>query len=153
MIRQMATVNRTSREHIPLRRAARALTMRMSRAYEADMTKQHYTGSCQCGSVAYEVEADLDQTFICNCSRCQRIGAVLTFVPKTDFHLTQDGPVTEYLFNKQVVHHRFCPTCGIESYALGKGPDGVEMVAVNVNCLAGIDPRALDSKRVNGASA
>lgn len=116
------------------------------------MVKQHYSGGCQCGAVAYEVEADLDQTFTCNCSRCKRLALVLAFVPAADFRLTRDGPVTEYLFNKQVIHHRFCPVCGVESYALGKGPDGADMVAVNVNCLEGVDPRALDSKAVNGAA-
>ncbi len=117
------------------------------------MARQHYTGGCQCGSISYEVQADLDQTITCNCSRCQRLGAVLAFVPRADFHLVKDGPVTEYLFNRMVIQHRFCPTCGIESYALGKGPDGMEMVAINVNCLDGVDPRALSSTAVNGAAA
>ena len=116
------------------------------------MARQLYTGTCQCGSIAYQVQADLDQTMTCNCSRCQRMGFVLTMVPKADFTLTSDGPVTEYLFHRKAIQHRFCPTCGVESYALGKGPDGAEMVAVNVNCLAGVDPRALDSKAMDGAS-
>ncbi|SIQ33929.1 Uncharacterized conserved protein [Paracoccus thiocyanatus] len=116
------------------------------------MARQHYQGSCQCGTIAYEVEADLDQTVTCNCSRCKRLGLVLAFVPRQDFRLTSDGPVTEYLFNRKQIHHRFCPTCGVESYALGKGPDGAEMVAVNVNCLEGVDPRALASQAVDGAS-
>lgn len=116
------------------------------------MTEKRYTGSCQCGAIAYEVTADLDQTVTCNCSRCQRMGFVLAFVPKADFNLTSDGPVTEYLFNRKQIHHRFCPICGVESYALGKGPDGAEIVAVNVNCLQGVDPRKLASKAMDGAS-
>lgn len=115
------------------------------------MSKQRYTGSCQCGSIAYEVEADLDKTFACNCSRCKRLGSVLTFAAPADFQLTSDGPATEYLFNRKMVHHRFCATCGIESYAFGTAPDGTEMVAINVNCLDGVDARALPSKAVNGA--
>ncbi len=117
------------------------------------MPNQHYTGGCQCGAIRYEVEADLDHTFTCNCSRCQKIGAVLTFVPKAQFHLTNDGPVTEYLFHKMIVHHRFCPTCGIEAYAIGKGPDGMDMIAVNANCLDGVDPRKLQSHHMNGAES
>lgn len=117
------------------------------------MPEKHYSGGCQCGAVTYEVEADLDQTFTCNCSRCQRIGAVLTFVPTDQFRLVNDGPVTEYLFHKMIVHHRFCPTCGVESYALGRGPDGMDMVAVNVNCLENVNPRALKSHHINGAES
>ncbi|QFQ86401.1 GFA family protein [Paracoccus kondratievae] len=116
------------------------------------MTRQHYTGGCQCGAISYKVDADLERTFTCNCSRCKRMGFVLTFVSREDFHLVNDGPVTEYLFNRQQIHHRFCPTCGVEAYAFGKGPDGSDVVAVNVNCLDGINPRALASQAVDGAS-
>ena len=115
------------------------------------MSKQHYNGSCQCGAVAFAVDADLDQTIICNCSRCQRLGWVLTFVPKAQFSITKDGPTTEYLFNKEAISHRFCPTCGIETFAFGER-GGQQMVAVNVNCLDGVDPRALQSQAVDGAS-
>ena len=31
------------------------------------MTKRPNTGSCQCGAIAFQVEADLDQTVTCNC--------------------------------------------------------------------------------------
>lgn len=116
------------------------------------MASKHYTGSCQCGAVAFEVEADLDQTMTCNCSRCRRLGAVLSFVRPADFRLTADGETREYLFNKHAISHRFCPTCGIEPFARGIAPDGTEMIAINVNCLDGVDPRALDSKPVDGAS-
>ena len=116
------------------------------------MARQHYTGGCQCGGIAYEVDADLDQTVTCNCSRCRRLGSVLAFVPAADFRLTAEGPATEYLFNHKAIHHLFCPTCGIESYARGKTSDGAEMVAVNVNCLDGVDARALKSQHVDGAS-
>lgn len=117
------------------------------------MAKQRYKGGCQCGAVSYMVNVDLDQTFTCNCSRCQRIGAVLAFAPADDFEFINDGPVTEYLFHKMIIHHRFCPTCGIESYAWGDGPDGFKMVAINANCLEGVDPRQLKSQHIDGASA
>ncbi|WP_444547436.1 GFA family protein, partial [Proteus mirabilis] len=58
------------------------------------MTKRPYTDSCQCGAIAFQVEADLDQTVTCNCSRCRRLGSVLTMVPAADFMLTADGPTT-----------------------------------------------------------
>ena len=115
------------------------------------MATQHYHGSCQCGAVAFEADVDLDNTITCNCSRCQRLGSVLAFAPQDGFTLLRgEDQMTEYLFNKHVVHHLFCKTCGIEGFARGKGPDGKEMVAVNVNCLAGVDPRALQSKHYNG---
>jgi len=46
--------------------------------------------------------------------------------------------------------HRFCAACGIESFAMGRGPDGAEMAAINVRCLDGIDPDSLSVKRIDG---
>ena len=51
--------------------------------------------------------------------------------------LSGEGATTEYQFNKHVIHHLFCSTCGIQSFAHGKGPDGIEMVAINARCLEG----------------
>ena len=79
------------------------------------------------------------------------MGFVLTFVPRDALRLDKDGPTTEYRFNNKAISHRFCPTCGVEPYAFGE-QDGQQMAAINVNCLDGVDARALDSKRVDGAS-
>jgi hypothetical protein len=101
-----------------------------------------YSGGCQCGAVRYNVEASLDQPVTCNCSRCQRLGSVLVFAPRASFVLeTDEASLTEYLFNKHEIRHLFCKTCGIESFAYGKMPDGTPMVAINVNCLDGVEPR------------
>ncbi|ADO41585.1 GFA family protein [Ketogulonicigenium vulgare] len=115
------------------------------------MTTAHYTGSCQCGAIAYTVDADLDSTVTCNCSRCKRLGSVMTFVPASAFHLTKDGPVTSYKFNKLHIEHTFCPTCGIQVYARGDSPDG-PVVAVNCNTMDDVDPRALKSHFYDGAA-
>ena len=42
--------------------------------------------------------------------------------------------------------------CGIESFAYGKRPDGTAIAAINVNCLEGVEPRALQFKHVDGRS-
>lgn len=117
------------------------------------MSISHYEGGCQCGAVQYEVDVDLDQTITCNCSRCQRMGFVLAFTPRASFMLKSgEGSLTEYLFNKKSIRHLFCQTCGVESFAYGQMPDGSQTVAVNVNCLAGVEPRKLPSQHVDGRS-
>ena len=117
------------------------------------MSVEHYTGSCQCGAVAYEVDVDISEPIACNCSRCRRLGSLLAFAPRSAFTLLKgEGATTDYQFNKHAIHHLFCTTCGIESYAVGTGPGGAEMVAVNVNCLDDVDPRALTYKFVDGAA-
>jgi hypothetical protein len=120
------------------------------------MTMQHYKGSCQCGAVTFEADLDLDRTVTCNCSRCQRLGSVLTFTPRDKFQLKSgEDNLTEYRFNKRRIQHLFCKTCGIEGFGYGSMPDGTPMTAVNVNCLEGVEPRelALKSKHHDGRSA
>lgn len=117
------------------------------------MNLTHYTGSCQCGAVSYEVDIDLESTITCNCSRCQRMGFVLAFTPLENFQLNSgEEAVTEYLFNNKAIRHLFCSSCGVESFAYGKMPDGSPTVAINVNCLDGVDPRALNSQPIDGKS-
>ena len=110
------------------------------------------SGSCQCGKVAFAAEVNLDETITCNCSRCQRLGSVLTMAQPGSFRLRQgEEAMTEYRFNSGTIQHLFCATCGIEPFARGAGPEG-PMVMVNVNCLDGVDPRALTSQHYDGAS-
>jgi hypothetical protein len=117
------------------------------------MAEQRYTGGCQCGKVRYEVAADLDRALSCNCSRCSKLGWIISFVPAQKFKLhSGDDAQTDYLFNKHAIHHLFCSTCGIESFARGTGPDGSEMVAVNVRCLDGVDVGELKPMPFDGKS-
>jgi hypothetical protein len=115
------------------------------------MSAQTYTGGCQCGKVRYEVSLELGEVIAWNCSRCGRLGSLLAFAPVQNFKLISgEGETTEYQFNKHVIHHLFCSTCGIQSYAQGKRPDGTAVVAVNARCLDGVEPEELKVKHVNG---
>ncbi|MFG1403870.1 GFA family protein [Xanthobacter sediminis] len=117
------------------------------------MAVQHYFGGCQCGAVRYEVDVDLDRTVTCNCSRCRRLGGIFAFVPKAAFRqVSGEGATTEYLFNTRQIHHLFCSTCGIESFAEGAAPDGTVMVAINARCLDGVDVKTLSPVEHDGAS-
>src|SRR3979490_1617996 len=99
--------------------------------------KKNYRGGCQCGQVRYEVSAEIGEVIACNCSRCGRLGSLLAFTPAENFKLlSRQGAMTEYQFNKHVIHHLFCSTCGIQSFARGKQKE-TEMVAVNARCLDG----------------
>jgi hypothetical protein len=50
------------------------------------------------------------------------------------------------------IHHLFCATCGIQSFARGAAPDGTVMVAINVRCLDGVDVKSLSPIEHDGAS-
>ena len=110
-----------------------------------------YRGACHCGRVRYEVETDLAQVMSCNCSICQKRGALLTFVPAAQFTLLSgEDDLTDYQFNKKIVHHLFCNHCGVGSFARGTGPDGSAMIAVNVRCLDDVDPATLSPLAFDG---
>ncbi len=112
-----------------------------------------YTGGCHCGKVRYEVTTDLGMVISCNCSICSKKGYLLAFVPESAFRLLSGkDATTDYLFNKHVIHHRFCSACGIESYANGTDPKGNAMVAINVRCLDGVEPDALTITKFDGRS-
>ena len=117
------------------------------------MANQTLKGGCHCGAVAYTVEVDAAASMSCNCSICSKLGAVWAFTPKSNCKLTKgEGRAGDYQFNKHVLHHRFCPTCGIESYAEGKGKDGSEQVGINLRCVEGIDVDKLTPKKFDGRS-
>jgi hypothetical protein len=110
-----------------------------------------YDGSCHCGSVRYEVTTDLAQVIACNCSLCSRAGYLLTFVPAAQFKLLQgEESLQDYRFNTHKIEHLFCKNCGVRSFARGKRPDGTEMRAVNVRCLADVDLDTLAITKANG---
>lgn len=110
-----------------------------------------YRGSCHCGQVKFEVEGELTQVMDCNCSICSRKGALMWFVPRDKFKLlTPEEDLGTYTFNKHVIKHRFCPNCGIHPFGEGSDPAGMQMAAVNVRCLEGVDFTALPVKHFDG---
>jgi hypothetical protein len=112
-----------------------------------------YPVGCHCGKVRFEVEADLGQVMACNCSICVKNGLLLTFVDDDRFKLVSgERELADYQFNKKAIHHLFCRSCGVESFARGTAPDGREMVAINVRCLDTIDIGALETTPFDGKS-
>lgn len=111
-----------------------------------------YQGSCHCGAVAFEVEGEIDGALACNCSMCRRKGSLLWFVARDQLRLrTPDEAAATYTFNKHVIKHRFCPTCGIHPYGEGVDPKGNAMAAINLRCVDGVDLDQVPVQHYNGA--
>lgn len=110
-------------------------------------------GSCHCGKIAFEVEGELTGAMACNCSICQRKGSLLWFVPRTQLRLlTPQSDMSTYTFNKHVIKHHFCPTCGMHPFGEGTDPKGNAMAAVNIRCLEDIDLAAVPVQQFDGRS-
>ena len=115
--------------------------------------KRTYTGGCQCGNVTFSADLVLGELVTCNCSRCRRVGHLLTYLPASDFRLEVGAAgLSEYRFHTERIAHSFCPVCGIQPFAAGTAPDGTPSIALNARCIDGVDIDALPLKRCNGAA-
>jgi hypothetical protein len=104
-----------------------------------------YAGGCHCGRVRYEVTTELTNVIACNCSICTKRGALWAFTGADQFVLQSGADeLTDYQFNKRIIHHLFCQNCGVGTFSRGKGPDGRDSVAINVRCLDDLDVGTLN---------
>lgn len=85
-------------------------------------------GSCHCGFIQYEGEADPEQTTICHCTDCQKLSgsAFRTAVPVSSdtFRMTAGEP-TIYVKTGESGSKRqqaFCPRCGSPIFAASPEP-------------------------------
>ena len=67
--------------------------------------------------------------------------------PSTNGDTPQGGDALgSFEFNKHVLNHRFCTTCGVSPFV-----EGPTMVAVNMRCVEGVDLHALPIEQYDGA--
>jgi hypothetical protein len=112
-----------------------------------------YRGSCHCGQIAFTVEGEIDQVIECNCSHCSRKGYLLWFVPRGQLLLSvPESNLATYTFNKHVIQHHFCPSCGCAPFGVGVSPSGDKMAAVNARCLEGLELAGLKRVPFDGRS-
>jgi hypothetical protein len=97
-----------------------------------------YHGSCHCGAVAFEIDADLSRLVRCTCSICSKKGGLFCRVPPDRFRLIAGGDdLVLYQFNTKISNHRFCRHCGIHTF--GNPRSAPDLVLVNVRCLDDFD--------------
>jgi hypothetical protein len=112
-----------------------------------------YSGGCQCGAIRYEAKITLEKVVTCNCSRCQKLGSILAFIPAADFNLLYGADdLQHFTFNTHKIDHTFCKGCGIQSFARAKAPDGTDTVAINTRCLEDVDISKLTIIHYDGKS-
>ena len=120
-----------------------------------------YRGSCHCGRVRFEVEAQIDYVRACDCSICRRRGALNHRVPRNKLRLlTPWEELTLYQWGSRTAQDYFCPTCGLLPFRRPSDPtpaeraQGVEASdgwAVNVRCLEAVDLDAIPVRRIHGS--
>jgi hypothetical protein len=112
--------------------------------------KQTYRGSCHCGKVQFEVDADLDHVRVCDFSIRRRRGAFNLRVEPADFRLFSPlEDLSLYTFHTRTAKDYFCPNCGIQRFRRPRTDPSVW--TINVRCLDGVDLDAIPIKRVHGS--
>jgi hypothetical protein len=111
--------------------------------------KQTYTGACHCGSVKFEVDADLDHVRVCDCSICRKRGALNFRVEDDDVRvLTSLDDMSLYQWHTKTAKDYFCPTCGILPFRRPR--TAPHLWTINVRCLDAVDIDSLPVERVFG---
>lgn len=110
-------------------------------------------GSCHCKALDYTLAETPTEAMQCNCSICHRKGYLLAFSAAEHFSFEGDeSAITAYTFGKHVIQHQFCKHCGCAPFGKGTGPDGREMVAVNLRCTEDFDLESVKINNFDGAS-
>jgi len=95
---------------------------------------QRHRGSCHCGKVQYEIEADITAASQCNCSICTKKGVINMRVAPEHLHILQGkDDLALYQFGTHTAKHWFCKHCGIQVFANPRRAPG--QFAVNLRCL------------------
>jgi hypothetical protein len=97
-------------------------------------------GTCTCGSVRLEGEANADAVAICHCTDCQTTSgsAFRVSVPVAGASLKVTGALATYLKTSAESGNprlqAFCPTCATSLYSTtpGEGPQAVYIVRVGM---------------------
>jgi hypothetical protein len=120
-----------------------------------------YDGSCHCGSVRFQIEAEIDHVRVCDCSICAKRGALNFRVAKESLRLlTPWTNLVLYQWGSRTAEDYFCSKCGILPFRRPSDPtprelrEGVPYFdgwAVNVRCLEGVDFESLPVKRIRGS--
>ena len=71
------------------------------------------TATCHCGAIKIALPAHPTAAKTCNCSYCQRTGAVWAYYKPDELKFLSQGGETTYS-PTGLNHHHFCSTCGMQ---------------------------------------
>jgi len=114
-------------------------------------TRLPYKGSCQCGRVAFELDAKLDYVMECNCSLCRRLGALWHGASDSSVRIAEGADDLKlYQFNTMTAKHYSCRHCGVHLFSRPR-LDPTRW-AVNVRCIDELDISSIPVRRFDGAN-
>ena len=119
-----------------------------------------HAGSCHCGYVRFEVEAEIDHKRICDCSICHKRGALIFRVPEAALTLHRSlSDLTLYEWGSGTAKDYFCPHCGILPFRRPSAPTAAERAqgipdfeggAINLRCLDDFEVSDRPTRHISG---
>ncbi|MDH5670517.1 MAG: GFA family protein [Myxococcales bacterium] len=112
------------------------------------------TGSCQCGTIRYEVEGDSLALVFCQCTECQKlsagIGSYSMVLPREALRIVSGEPRSWERSSETGARNRawMCPECGNRIFH--ENPDDPAMIRLKAGTLddaAALEPDALVWRR------
>ncbi|MGC3963656.1 MAG: GFA family protein [Rhodocyclaceae bacterium] len=120
-----------------------------------------YRGSCHCGAVCFEIDAEIDHVRSCDCSICAKRGALIFRVAPEAFRLlTPLDALSAYRWGSRTAVDYFCPACGVLPFRKPSHPTRAERTAgvrpfdgwaINTRCLEGFDPASVPVRHIHGS--
>lgn len=108
-----------------------------------------YRGSCHCGGVQFQVDADITELYTCDCSLCSKKNALMTNLHESALKvLVGADTLTPYQWNTNIARHYFCSVCGI--YPFHRKRSMPDHYGVNVRCLEGLDIAVIPVRAAEG---
>ncbi|MBA4012620.1 MAG: aldehyde-activating protein [Phenylobacterium sp.] len=106
-------------------------------------------GSCHCGAVRFQVEAEITELTTCDCSLCVKKNAVMAKAPASALTITAgEEHLSLYRWNTGIARHYFCSRCGI--YTFHRKRAAPDHFGINVFCLDGFDPSTIPVRATEG---
>ena len=108
-----------------------------------------WAGSCHCGAVRFQVEAEIVELTTCDCSLCVKNNAVMAKVHESALTVTSgEEHLPLYRWNTRVARHYFCSRCGI--YTFRRKRAAPDHFGINVFCLDGFEAALVPLRATEG---
>lgn len=120
-----------------------------------------YHGACHCRTIQFDIVTNLDHVRVCDCSICQRRGALIHRIPRSALTYHSDWQkLSIYTWGSLTAKDYFCSNCGIlvfrepskllddDSKESAEEFDGW---AINVRCLDDVDIDTIPIQKVFGS--
>lgn len=107
---------------------------------------------CHCGQVVFELSQSPKWLVECNCSICQRMGALWGHLDQSFVSLPEsNGATIEYIHGDKTLAMHSCQNCGCTTHWLSLNPEVSTRMAVNFRMCSASDRARLKIRPFDGA--